>query len=244
MRGEISYISKRYDKSEENTEIIYWDANNLHGWSMIQFLPYCGFKFLSEEEIKSFNLGSIPENSQIGYILEVDLVYCTELHDLHNDYPLCHEKIEITEDILSDYCKEIANLYGIKVGDAKKLIPNLKDKTRYVFHYKNLQYYLSLGMKLVKTHSVLSFKQSNWLKKYSDYNTKERQESPNEFNKGLYKLIKNCIYGKSIENIRKRMNVKLINNKKAYQKVVNKPNFISQKILDKNFVAVHYSKKY
>ena len=195
MRDEISYISKRYDKSEENTEIIYWDANNLHGWSMIQFLPYCGFKFLSEEEIKSFNLGSIPENSQIGYIFEVDLVYCTELHDLHNDYLLCHEKIEITEDISSDYCKEIANLYGIKVGGAKKLIPNLKDKTRYVVHYKNLQYYLSLGMKLVKTHRVLSFKQSNWLKKYSDYNTKKRQESPNEFNKGLYKLMKNCIYG-------------------------------------------------
>ena len=97
-------------------------------------------------------------------------------------------------------------------------------------------------MKFVKIHRILSFKQSNWLKskKYKKY--KKRQESPDEFNKGLYKLLNNCIYDKSIENIRKRMNVKLITDKKTYLKCVNKPNFISQKILDKNFVAVHCSK--
>ena len=97
-------------------------------------------------------------------------------------------------------------------------------------------------MKLVKIHRVLSFKQSNWLKKYSDFNTKKRQEGPDEFSKGLYKLLNNCIYGKSIENIRKRMNVKLINDKKVYQRCVNKPSFISQKIFDKNFVDVYCSK--
>ena len=99
-----------------------------------------------------------------------------------------------------------------------------------------------MGIKLVKIHRILKFKQSNWLKSYADFNTKKIQESPDEFSKQLYKLSNNCIYGKRIENQRKRMNLKLINDKKTYQKVVNKPNFMSQKIFDKNFVAVHCSK--
>ena len=140
--------------------------------------------------------------------------------------------------MLSKYCTDIADWHGIKVGGVKKLIPNLGDKVKYVVHYENLKYYLLLGMKLVKIHRILSFKQSNWLKKYVDFNTKKRQESTDEFSTGLYKLLNNCIYGKSIENQRKRMNVKLINDKKVYQRCVNKPNFISSKIFDKTFVAV------
>ena len=81
------------------------------------------------------------------------------------------------------------------------MIPNLGDKTKYVVHYKNLKYYLSLGMKLAKIRRILSFKQSNWLKSYVDFNTRKRKQSDNEFSKGLYKLLVNCIYGKSIENI-------------------------------------------
>ena len=144
--------------------------------------------------------------------------------------------------MLSGYCKYIADWYDIKVGGVKKLISNLSDKVKYVVHYKNLRYYLSLGMKLIRIHRILNFKQSNWLKKYVDCDTKKRQESTDEFNKGLYKLLNNCIYDKSIENQRKIMNVKLINDRRVYQKCANKPNFISQKIFDKNVVAVHYSK--
>ena len=176
------------------------------------------------------------------YFLEVDLEYWKELHDSHSDYPLCPEKIEVGYDMFSRYCKDIADWHGIEIGGVKKLIPNLGDKVKYIVHYKNLQYYLSLGMKLVKVHRIVSFKQSNWLKKYPEFNTKKRQESPDEFNKNLYKLMVNCIYGKSIENIRKRIKVKLIRDKKVYQRCVNKPNFIPQKIFDKNFVAVHCSK--
>ena len=178
-----------------------------------------------------------------GYILEVDLEYPTFLHDLHNDYPLCPEKIEVWYDMLSNYSKGIVDWYGIKVGGVKDLIPNLSDKVKHADHYKNLSYYLSLGMKLVKIHRILSFKQSNWLKVFTDFNTMKRQESLDEFSKNLYKLANNCIYGKSIKNLRKRINVKLINDKKKYQKIVNKPNFVSQKIIDKNVVAVHCSKK-
>ena len=201
---------------------MHWDANNLYGWVMIQDLPHSSFKFLSKEEVKNFNLDSVAENSQIEYILEVDLEYCKELHDLHNDYPLCPEKIKVSYDMLSGYCKDIADWYGIKVGEVKKLIPNLGDKIEYVAYYKNLQYYLSLGMKLVKIHGIFNFRQSNWLKRYSDFNTEKRQKSPDEFNKNLYKLLNNCIYGKSIESQRKRMNVKLVNDKKVYQRCVNK----------------------
>ena len=178
----------------------------------------------------------------VGYILEVDLEYCKELHDSHSDYPLCPEKIEMNYDMLSGYYKDIADWYGISVGGVKKLITNLGGKVKYVVHYKNLKYYLSLEMKLVRVHRILSFKQSNWLRKYVDYNTKKRQESTGEFSKGLYKLLNSCIYGKRIEKQRKRMNVKLINNRRVYQKSVNKPNFISQKIFDKNFVTIHCSK--
>ena len=101
MRDGVSYISKRYGpKSDENTDIMYWDANNLYGFNMIQDLLHSLFKFLSKEEINSFNLDSVTENSPIGYILEVDLEYFKELHDLHSDHPLCPEKIEVRSDIL------------------------------------------------------------------------------------------------------------------------------------------------
>ena len=155
-----------------------------------------------------FDLYSVPENNLIGHILEVDLEYCCNLHNLHNNYPLCPEKIEVSYEMLSKYCKDIVHRYDIRVGGVEKLIPNLEDKIRYPVHYKNLIYYLSLGIKPKKIHKILSFKQSNWLKIFTDINTKKRQESGDEFSKNLYKLLNNCIYGKSIENIRKRVNVK------------------------------------
>ena len=120
-------------------------------------------------------MGSISKKSSIGYILEVDLEYPDELHALHNDYPLVPEKFAITYDMLSDYCKKIADEYEIKVGDVKKLIPNLGNKTNYVLHYRNLQLYLSLGMKLTKTHRVLKFKQSDWMKNISILTLKKEQ---------------------------------------------------------------------
>ena len=97
---------------------------------------------------------SINEKSLIGYLLEVDLEYLNKLHELHNDYPLVPEKLAVSSDMLSKYCKKIADTYEIKVCDVKKLIPNLSNKTNYVVHYRNLLLYLSLGMKLTKIHSA------------------------------------------------------------------------------------------
>ena len=96
MRGGVSYISKRYSKSDEDTEIMYWNMNNLYETVMsFSYLPYGGFKFLSEKEINIFDLGSIAENSLVGYIVKVDLEYCKELHDLQNDCPLCLKKLKL-----------------------------------------------------------------------------------------------------------------------------------------------------
>ena len=101
------------------------------------------------------------------------LEYPDKLHELHNDYPLAPEKLTVTNDMFSKYCKEIADKYDIKVSDIKKLIPNLGNKTKYVVHYKNLQLYLSLGIKLTKIQRALQFKQSDWMKKYIDFDTKK-----------------------------------------------------------------------
>ena len=103
---------------------------------MNEYLPYEGFEWL--QSVVEFDVMSISEKSPIGYFLEVDLEYPDELHELHNDYPLAPEKFAVSSDMLSRYCKEIADKYRIKVGDVKKLIPNLGQKTKYVFHYKNL----------------------------------------------------------------------------------------------------------
>ena len=85
--------------------------------------------------------------------------------------------------MLSTYCKKIADKYNIKIGDVKKLIPNLGNKTKYVVHYINLQLYLSLGMKLPKIHRVLRFIQSDWMKRYIDFNTEKRKNAANDFEK-------------------------------------------------------------
>ena len=165
LRGGISYIVKRYakannkymndyDPEKPSTFITYLDKNNLYGWSMSEYLPYGEFEWL--ENVDEFDVNSINEKSEIGYFLEVDLEYPDELHELHNDYPLAPEKLAISYDMLSDYCKKIADEYEIKLGDVRKLIPNLGSKTNYVLHYRNLQLYLSLRMKLTKIHKVLN----------------------------------------------------------------------------------------
>ena len=128
-------------------------------------------------------MAPISEKNPIWYLLEVDLEYHDELHELHNDYPLAPEKRAVSGDMLSNYCKKTADNYEIKVGDVKKLIPNLGKKTNYVVHYRNLQLYLSLGMKLTKIHRVLKFKQSDWMKKYIGFNTEKRINATNDFEK-------------------------------------------------------------
>ena len=120
---------------------------------------------------------------------------------------------------MSNYCKKIVDEYGIKVGNIKKLIPNLGNKTNYVVSCRNLQLYLSLGMKLTKIHRVLKFKQSDWMKEYIDFNTEKRKHASNSLEKDFFKLMINSVYGKTMENLQKRINVRLVNNGKDFFKI-------------------------
>ena len=166
LRGGIPYIAKRYAKANnkymKNYDptkplkfVTYLDLNNLYGWAMSGYLPYSGFKWL--RNVDGFDVNLISEKSPIGHFLKVDYEYPDKLHVLHNDYPLATEKLVIPYDTLSDYCKKIADEYGKKVGDVKKIISNLGNKTNYAFHYRDLQSYLSLGMKPTKIHKELKF---------------------------------------------------------------------------------------
>ena len=202
---------------EKRVYIIYLDENNLYGWAMTQYLPYGGFKWLGKEEIDDFDLNLVKENSSIGYTLEVDLEYPSELHDLHNDYPLAPEKLHISQDMLPKYCFDIADKYGIKFGGVNKLV-------------SNLQLYLSLGMKLSKIHKILKFKQRDWFKKYINFNADKRKNVSNKFEKDFFKLMNNSVFGKTMENLRKRICVELINNAKDYIRCASRPSFVSQKI--------------
>ena len=174
----------------------------------------------------------------VGYILKVDRENLDELHVLHNEYPIAPKKLAIPYDMLSDYCKKIAGKHEIKVGDVKRILTNLDCKTNYVLHYRNLQLYLSLGMKLTKIHKVLKFKQSDWMKKYIDFNTEQRMNAANSFEKDFFKLMINSVYGKTMENLRKR----LVNNEKYFLKYTSRPTHITQKIFDKNYAAIHEMK--
>ena len=204
---------------------------------MSEYLPYGEFEWL--KNVHELDVMSINEKSDVGYVLKVDLKYPKELHDLHNDYPLGPQKLTVTNDILSNYYKSIADKYDIKVGDMKKLIPNLGNKTKYVVHYRNLQLYLSLEMKLTKIHKVLQFKQSDWMKKYIDFNTKKRMCAANDFEKDFFKLMINSVYGKTMENLRKKINVRFVNNKKDFLKYTSKPTYVTHKLFNKNFAAIH-----
>ena len=254
MRGGISYIANRYGKANNkymknydekapSKYIMYLDANNLYGWAMSQYLPTGNFKWLSQNQIEKANLGKYTENSKKGLILEVDLEYPQELHDLHNDYPLGPEKVKVAKDMLSDYCKKIADKFNISSGLVHKLIPTLNDKEKYILHYRNLQSYLSLGLKLKKIHRVLQFDQSPWLKQYIDFNTQKRTHAKNSFEKDFFKLMNNSVFGKTMENIRKRVDVRLVTSKEKLLKLASKPTYVSSKIFNENLVAVHKIKE-
>ena len=179
----------------------------------------------------------INEKSLTGYLLEVDLKYANKFHELHNDYPLAPEKLAVSSDMLSKYCNKIADKYEKKNGDVKKLISNLGNKTKYVLHYRNLQLCLSLGMKLTKTHRVLKFKQSDWMKKYIDFNTKKRLNAANDFGKDFFKLMINSVYRKAMENLQKRISVRLAHNAEDFLK--DRPTYNAYKSFGKDYAAIH-----
>ena len=138
-------------------------------------------------------------------ILEVDIVYPHELHDLHNDYPLAPEHLEI--------------------GGVNKLIPNLHRKKKYIVHYETLKLYVKHGLRISKIHRGITFKERDWMKEYIDKNTELRTKSKNKFESDFFKLMNNSVFGKMIEDIRKRTDIKLVTTQKQAEKYINRPNY-------------------
>ena len=236
IRGGISIISNRYgkannkymkdyDKNKDSKYLMYLDANNLYGCAMTEKLPTHGFKWLTSGEMENlFNNQIVQVWEKTPCILEVDLEYPEKLHDSHNDYPLCPERVE---------CK----------NKVEKLIPNLRNKKNYVIHYKNLMQCLKLGMELKKIHRGIRFVESEWMKLYIDTNVNLRAQAKNNFEKDFFKLMNNSVFGKTMENIRNRVDVKLVNTKEKLKKLVAKPNFKGPpKIFNENLISVHMKK--
>ena len=253
LRGGISMISNRfskannpyvpdYDPTQENSYVMYFDASNLYGWAMSQSLPTGEFDWLTEQEIADLDITNVADDNEEGYILEVDLQYPSELHDLHNDYPLAPEKMKISPEMLSPYCQDLSECLNLHGGVVPKLVPNLQDKTNYVVHYRKLKQYLAVGMKLTKIHRVVVFQQSPWLKTYIDFNTDKRKHAANDFEKDFYKLMNNSVFGKTMENLRKRVNVKFVNSKTKLSKLIASPSFDYFRIFSEDLVAVNMKK--
>ena len=240
-KGEANnkYIAK-YDEGKPSKFIPYLDANNLYGWSMSQYMPYGGFKWINSEDFKFENVKS---DSKIGHILEVDLEYPKELHDLHNDYPFCPDQVVVNNEMLSDYSRIVAEKHNLKNGKSNKLIANLCNKEHYVIHERNLKQAVDAGLILTKIHRVLEFKQKPWMKEYIDFNTEKRKLAKNEFEKNFFKHMNLAVFGKTMENLRKRQNIKLITDDLKLLKYVSKPGFVNSKIFNENLVAVHNVKE-
>ena len=138
------------------------------------------------------------DNGSRGYFLKAGMECPPEFHENQKDLAAAPEKIRVTEEMLSPEQIDIMETYDLKVGHTEKLVPNLLPKEKYVVHYRNLKYYLSIGWKLAKVYRILEFKQKPWLKKFTDFNTERRKEATNEADKNLFKLMNNSVYGKTM----------------------------------------------
>ena len=215
---------KNYDKNKESSYIQYLDANNLYGWAMSQKLPVNGFKWvkdvskINEEFIKNYD-----KDNDKGYILEVDVKYPRKLHDLHSDL--------------------LFLLKRMKIDKCKKLVCNLRNKKKYVVHIRSLKQTLNYGLKLKKVHRITKFNQESWLKPYIDMNTELRKIAKNDFEKDLFKLMNNAVFGKTMENVRKHRDIKLVTTNKKRSKLVSEPNYHTMNYISEDLSIIEMKRK-
>ena len=186
-----------YNPSEDSSHLQYLDANNLYGWAMSQPLPPGRFKWV---DIKPNEIQKLTKHEDKGYLLEVDVSYPRDLHDSHKDLPFMCERL--------------------KIGGVEKLVPNLRNKRNYIIHIQALNQALAHGLILDRIHQAIEFDQSAWMKLYTDFNTQLRTLITNDFEKDFFKLMNNAVFGKTMENIRKHRNIKLVTNRETYLKTM------------------------
>ena len=214
---------KDYDKNIESSYIQYLDANNLCGWAISQKLPVNNFKWVEDtSKINEKFIKNYYENSKKGYILEVDVKYPKELHDLHSDLPFLPEKMKI------DKCN--------------KLACDFYNKKKYVVHIKSLKQALNHGLKLKRVHRVIEFNQKAWLKPYIDMNTELRKLAKDDFEKDLFKLMNNAVFGKTMENIRKHKDIKIVKTDKKRNKLVSEPNYHTMNYISEDLSIIEMNK--
>ena len=230
IRGEICHAihrhakaynkyMKNYDINKEPSYIQYLDANNLYGWAMSQKLPVNGFKWIKDvTEIDEKFINNYDEDSDKGYILEVDVKYPRKLHDLHSHSLFLSKRMKI------DKCK--------------KLVCNLRNKKKYVVHIRSLKQALNHGLKLKNVHRIIEFNQEAWLKPYIDMNTKLRKIVKNDFEKDFFKLMNNVVFGKTMENVRKHRDIKLVTTDKKRSKLVSEPNYHTINLISENLSII------
>ena len=215
--------TKDYDSSKESSYIQYLDVNNLYGAAMSITLPMNGFKWvndifeINEKFVKSYN-----KNSDKGYILEVDVDYPSKLHKLHSDMPFLPERMIIDK--------------------TKKLVCNLHDKKNYVVHINVLKQALDHGLKLRKVYRVIEFNRKAWLKEYIDVNTELRKKASNDFEKDFFELMNNAVFGKTMENVTKHRDIKLVKTDHRRNKLVSEPNYHTMKLIDDNLAIIEMRK--
>ena len=214
---------KNYDKNKESSFLMYFDANNLYGWTMSKKLPADGFKWVDDISmfLEDF-LKSYDEKGDVGYLLVVDTEYPKTLRMLHSDLPFLPEKI--------------------KINNCPKLVCNVADKKKYSIHIVALKQALNHGLKFIRVHSVVSFRQEEWLKPYIDLNTELRKSAKNEFEKDFYKLKINSIYGKTVQNDRKHRDIKLVAKEDKRNKLASEPNYHSTKCISKYLLILEMKK--
>ena len=212
---------------------------------MCKKFPYDNFNWhynkIDEKKILNYT-----DDDEIGYIMEVDLEYPKEIHDLHKDSPFAPEIMNINENMLSQVQKDIHKYdYGKEATDEKtnKLVLNVMDKKKYVLHISALKFYLQHGLKLKKVHRAISFKQAHFLKPFIEFNTEKRKQAKNDFEKDLFKVMNKSVYGKTMEIIRKHGDFELVNTAERFQKLVNKPTYKHRHIINDELVIVEKDKQ-
>ena len=203
---------QEYNPNETSNYVMYWDANNLYGWAMSQNLPYKDLKF--ETDVSLDQILNTSDDNETGYFIECDLHFPEEIHEKLKEYPPCPENILPKLEWFSEYQKTVGKITGSiraneKYSATPKLIPHLMDHKNYVIHYRNLKFIKDLGVEIKKVHNVISFSQKNWLAEYINFNTEKRKQASNDFEKDFFKLMNNAVFGKTMENVKNRINLHL-----------------------------------
>lgn len=242
-------MGDKYDVNKPTVIDAYWDKNNLYGEAMAEPLPYAEYKCVEDKDLSDVDaiaqeMLDTSNDARVGYFLEVDLEYPVELHDKHNDLPFCPEHICIG-DLIKNSNHPLDHMRINSSSKDKKLVLTLYDKKNYLIHYRMLKLVLRHGLKLRKVHKMLSFKQSRWVKPYVDENTEQRKKATTAFGKDIFKLNLNASYGKPIENLFNRCDIRLItqwDGRYGLESQIAKPNFKRNVIFNENLVACEMSK--